>query len=763
MTFLNPTIAAVGLACVALPILIHILLRRRRKPIEFGAMRFLLEAYRQQRRRLQFEQFLLLATRCLLVALIALALGKPLLGAAGLLGDSPARSVYVLIDNSLTSSVQTTLAGEKALERHRREAARVLASLDSTRGDRAGVIALASPADALVLPATSDLASASAAIRSLRPADSKADLSAALARVAQSVAQDAEEGSRESLVVVLSDFRVGSADLDHALPSVSARLLATPPTTDPASNVAITAVEPLQSIVLSSGDSGPIHVRVELRRSGIALGEAAATKVRLLAAPPTQLTGTWSEKTIRWQPGEETASAVLTAQPPPDAPSRKDGIVLRATIDADALESDNTFDRPLEARSQLSAAIVTSTPLSKGAIQDFTPADWLSLALSPSNQGTLRTRRAGDVTITILDPGRDLSQAGAAATLAGIDAIFVPEPQSLDALAWRRLRVAADQGCLVVVSTPPGVTVHTWTDAFLEAFALDWSIAREAREHAPEPARAAPGASASTPGGLLATIAAELEELTKAVRVTRSLPVEANSSGAFESHLALADATPLVVAATPGSDAKAPRASRGLVVFVACALDLSWTDLPARPLMVPMVQELLRQGVGRALGTKTTLAGQSWTAPAGASDLALVASRAEAAEDLIPLDASGSPGQPLRSAGLWRLRAAAAGSPLGILAVNPDPAGGRVELLGEQEVQTWLGGAGTLRWLRPDELSSSGPGGTGVARALEAAREKPPISVPLMLAAACLALVELALARLFSHASLPDQPQGAAA
>ncbi len=763
MTFLNPTIAAVGLACVALPILIHILLRRRRRPIEFGAMRFLLEAYRQQRRRLQFEQWLLLAARCLLVALLALALGKPLLGAAGLLGDSPARSVYILIDNSLASSVQPTPAGERALERHRREAARVLASLDSTRGDRAGVIALASPADALVLPATSDLASASAAIRALRPADAKADLSAALARVAQSVAQDAEEGSRESLVVVLSDFRVGSADVDSSLPSVNARLLATPPTTEPASNVAITAVEPLQSIVLGSGDSGPVNVRVELRRGGSALGEAAATKVRLLAAAPTQLAGAWNERTVRWQPGEETASAVLTASPPADAASRKDGVVLRATIDADALEADNTFDRPLEARAQLSAAIVSSAPISKGAIQDFSPADWLALALSPSDEGTLRTRRAGDVSVTILDPGRDLSQAGADATLAGIDAIFVPQPHTLDALAWRRLRAASDRGTLVIVSAPPGVTVHTWTDAFLEAFALDWTIAREAREHAPEPTRAAPGSSATASGGtsvgLLATIAAELEELTKAVRVTRSLPVEAKSAGAFESPLALADATPLIVAAIPGTDSKAPRTSRGLVVFVATAFDLSWTDLPARPLMVPMVQELLRQGVGRALGARTAVAGQTWAAPAGASDLALISARAEGSEDLIPLDASGSPAQPLRNAGLWRLRASG-GAAMGTLAVNPDPAGGRVELLGEQEIQTWLGGAGTLRWLRADELSS---GNSGVARALEAARETPPISVPLLIGAACLALAELVLAKLFSHASQPDQPQGAAA
>ena len=85
MSFLNPTLLALGLSCIAIPIAIHILMRRRRKPVPWAAMRFLLEAYRQQRRRTRFEQLLLLAARCLLVAALAVALGRPALTAAGFL------------------------------------------------------------------------------------------------------------------------------------------------------------------------------------------------------------------------------------------------------------------------------------------------------------------------------------------------------------------------------------------------------------------------------------------------------------------------------------------------------------------------------------------------------------------------------------------------------------------------------------------------------------------------------------------------------
>src|SRR4051812_18577304 len=101
MTFLNPFLAGLGLACVAIPIVIHFLMRRRRKPVMWAAMRFLLEAYRQHRRRLKLEQFLLLAARCLLLALLALALGRPLIGAVMGVSGRGAVSVYVLVDNGI--------------------------------------------------------------------------------------------------------------------------------------------------------------------------------------------------------------------------------------------------------------------------------------------------------------------------------------------------------------------------------------------------------------------------------------------------------------------------------------------------------------------------------------------------------------------------------------------------------------------------------------------------------------------------------------
>jgi hypothetical protein len=65
---------AAGALAMAIPIIIHILNRRRFKTVTWAAMEFLLRAMRKNRRRLRFEQWVLLATRCALVLLLGMAL-----------------------------------------------------------------------------------------------------------------------------------------------------------------------------------------------------------------------------------------------------------------------------------------------------------------------------------------------------------------------------------------------------------------------------------------------------------------------------------------------------------------------------------------------------------------------------------------------------------------------------------------------------------------------------------------------------------------
>ena len=69
----------VGLVAVAIPIIIHLLNRQRATIVDWGAMRFLLDSLTMRRRRILLEEIILMALRCLALALLVLAMAEPIL------------------------------------------------------------------------------------------------------------------------------------------------------------------------------------------------------------------------------------------------------------------------------------------------------------------------------------------------------------------------------------------------------------------------------------------------------------------------------------------------------------------------------------------------------------------------------------------------------------------------------------------------------------------------------------------------------------
>jgi hypothetical protein len=105
-----------------------------------------------------------------------------------------------------------------------------------------------------------------------------------------------------------------------------------------------------------------------------------------------------------------------------------------------------------------------------------------------------------------------------------------------------------------------------------------------------------------------------------------------------------------------------------------------------------------------------------------------------------------------RFAGLYR-GADAAGITRSLIAVNPDPAGGRVEAQSRAEVQAALAALGAnVAWFAPE----SGGSAPDLAKAIGNASENAGASwhVPALITALLLVLGELALARLASHARI---------
>jgi len=101
MGFLTPLLLA-GAAFVAVPIILHLIMRRQPQQLVFPALRFVLQRQEANRRRLQLRHWFLLALRCGLIAGLAMTLARPILKGSGLRGKEGAPlAVALVVDNSL--------------------------------------------------------------------------------------------------------------------------------------------------------------------------------------------------------------------------------------------------------------------------------------------------------------------------------------------------------------------------------------------------------------------------------------------------------------------------------------------------------------------------------------------------------------------------------------------------------------------------------------------------------------------------------------
>ena len=756
MNFVHPTLAMVGLAAVSLPIIIHLLIRRRVRPVRWAAMKFLLQAYKQRRRRLILEQLLLLAARCLLVALIALAIGRLALGtAAGGRSEQRATSLVLLIDDSLTA------AADGGLERSKARALSLLSELDPGAGDTVSLVTLSTPATGVVLPPSSDVGAVRTLIEQLSPTDASVDLAGAISLVSglSPAASTGTIGPRV-VVAVLSEFLAGSVDVQRTLAPIQPApdaVLISEPRPDAVDNVAIVGLEPLRSVVTGGRSlASSNQARITLRRFGPSIGAGATRRVRLFTSENEDSTLLLDEGVASFEPGQIDATMILSAHTgPPDSAGRA-AQPLICQIDADALPNDDILRRTVEFRDSIRVAIVSPRRFdSSGGIDRFDSADWVTLALEPIAPGGTPGAPTSDIQVSRVEPGAITS-----ARLAGFDAAVLCAPQSLDQTGWESIGAFAREGGLVVIVPPAEAQTHVWTDRLSSTLALPWDVSREAIELDP------PGAiqlqQDATGADLLALVGAEIPELARAVTVRKALRVEtlapasATPSDAIMP-LTLGDGSPFLVAARPGTRPR-PNAegdtsgARGLVVLLASSLDLEWTDLPAKPLVVPIVQEVVRQGVGISRGTWSSIAGSPAQLPTGAVEVRLLKSDDRTGPPVafaIPPSAapSGPNTPPIRRAGLYRA-IDAGGATRAMLAVTPDH---RASETGASDPQTVLAWLSTLSdGARVTTIGADD--GPSLASALRVGSGTRDLSTPLIGVALALAIVELLLARWSSHA-----------
>src|SRR6187549_2966730 len=92
-----------GAALAALPVILHLFMRQTPKRIIFPALRLIRERQKRSRKKLRVKNWLLLLARMALLALMALALARPMLYSQTSLGDQEVpTAVGLVFDTSLS-------------------------------------------------------------------------------------------------------------------------------------------------------------------------------------------------------------------------------------------------------------------------------------------------------------------------------------------------------------------------------------------------------------------------------------------------------------------------------------------------------------------------------------------------------------------------------------------------------------------------------------------------------------------------------------
>lgn len=366
MNFLNPWLFALGAGLVSVPILIHLLNRRRFRIKDWAAMQFLLESLRRNRRRLKLEELILLALRCLLILLLAGAIGRMSCARQNPLpaGATPDNVVYVLDDSY---SMGQTVANRTLFAR----ATADLASMVKETATRSYMTILrASEPDAngaVYRPAEGvavDPNRLAQRIEALKPSDRRADLERALAAAGDLLA--GRDGTKQ--VFLLSDFRRGDLRAEGDPESPLAELAGQFADQDvqlslldygrpPKNNLTIEGFDLLDRFATAGT---PTRLRVTVRNNALIPTADVAVKVsaRTLAdanRPAMDVTLPVAEIDAI-EPGQTGQVEVRYT------PTHDGAVHLTAELAADELAGDNAAHMVVDVRPSIRVLVVDGSP-----------------------------------------------------------------------------------------------------------------------------------------------------------------------------------------------------------------------------------------------------------------------------------------------------------------------------------------------------------------------------------------------------------------
>lgn len=205
MSFLAPLFLA-GLTALAIPVVIHLINRERREIVEFPSLMFLQRIPYRSVRRQKLRHILLLALRCLALAIVVAAFARPFFRRTSVANAAGvgARELVVLLDRSYSMGFADHWM------RAQDAARRAVTGLGGT--DRATIIAFDNEATALTTP-TRDRATLEAAIGNVRVGSEGTRYGPALKLASQILA--GSNLPRKDVVLVTDFQRLGWSSRDE--------------------------------------------------------------------------------------------------------------------------------------------------------------------------------------------------------------------------------------------------------------------------------------------------------------------------------------------------------------------------------------------------------------------------------------------------------------------------------------------------------------------------------------------------------------------
>lgn len=194
--FQNPWLLA-ALAGAAIPIIIELLLRRRRRQVELPTIRYLLKS--PAKKKIKRQDQLLLILRCLAPAVLALALARPLLSPNG--ESVLNRHVTIVLDQTLSMGQSAGAADAFSLAKNK--ARRLIELLP--KGTRVSLVTLGSDVQRPI-DHSDDLYSAGETVSRLKITHGSAPVPAAIDDLKAWLAEDKDKGLSQE-VYFFSDFQ----------------------------------------------------------------------------------------------------------------------------------------------------------------------------------------------------------------------------------------------------------------------------------------------------------------------------------------------------------------------------------------------------------------------------------------------------------------------------------------------------------------------------------------------------------------------------